>query len=30
MKTLIKNAEIVTMTGKKYKNGFILFDEKIQ
>ena len=30
MKTLIKNAEIVTMTGKKYKNGCILFDEKIQ
>ena len=28
MKTLIKNAEIVTMTGKKYKNGCILFDEK--
>lgn len=30
MKTLIKNAEIVTMTGEKYKNGCILFDEKIQ
>ena len=29
-KTLIKNAEIVTMTGEKYKNGCILFDEKIQ
>ena len=24
MKTLIKNAEIVTMTGEKYKNGCIL------
>lgn len=29
MKTLIKNAEIVTMTGENYKNGCILFDEKI-
>lgn len=28
MKTLIKNAEIVTMTGEKYKNGCILFDER--
>ena len=29
MKTLIKNAEIITMTGENYKNGCILFDEKI-
>ncbi|MGN0106516.1 MAG: amidohydrolase [Hominilimicola sp.] len=29
MKTLIKNAEIITMTGKNYKNGCILFNEKI-
>ena len=29
MKTLIKNAEIVTMTGENYKNGCILFNEKI-
>lgn len=30
MSILIKNAEIVTMTGKTYKNGCILFDGKIQ
>lgn len=29
MRTLIKNAEIITMTGKNYKNGCILFDDKI-
>lgn len=29
MKTLIKNAEILTMAGKSYQNGCILFDEKI-
>lgn len=29
MKTLIKNAEILTMTGKNYNDGCILFDEKI-
>ena len=29
MKTIIKNAEIITMTGENYKNGCILFDEKI-
>ena len=29
MKTLIKNAEIITMSGENYKNGCILFDEKI-
>ena len=29
MKTLIKNAEIITMTGENHKNGCILFDEKI-
>lgn len=29
MKTLIKNAEIITMTGENYKNGCVLFDEKI-
>ncbi|MDY3971103.1 MAG: amidohydrolase [Clostridia bacterium] len=29
MKTLIKNAEIITMTGENYKNGCILFDKKI-
>lgn len=29
MKTLIKNAEIITMAGESFKNGCILFDEKI-
>ena len=29
MKTLIKIAEILTMTGKNYNDGCILFDEKI-
>lgn len=29
MKTLIKNAEIITMAGRTIKNGCILFDEKI-
>ena len=29
MKTLIKNAKIITMTGENYENGCVLFDEKI-
>lgn len=29
MKTLIKNADIITMAGANYKNGCILFDDKI-
>lgn len=29
MKTLIKNANIITMTGENYENGCVLFDEKI-
>lgn len=29
MKTLIKNAKIITMTGAEYDGGCILFDEKI-
>lgn len=30
MKTLIKNAKILTMAGETYENGCILFDEKIE
>lgn len=30
MKTLIKNAKIITMSGETYENGYILFDEKIR
>lgn len=29
MKTLIKNANVITMSGENYKNGCVLFDEKI-
>lgn len=29
MKTLLKNAHILTMTGKEIENGYLIFDEKI-